>query len=362
MGYNSRTVNCHTLVVWNKKLLLFICFNLLCIKEFVSSRFKSNSPIVGLVLWWPLAALCQQTFVNVSCRVLLKLTSFPGLSVKFWYQSAARALTAATITVLDECSLPAGCLGERALALDYATRFPLEELENINTPVTLCLQLVVSFENASPAERLPVIVSLNRQPRGPWPLPRQVRQDEPPLLRERSYVPANAHMVGNCGEWAGLKIVSRQIKKNETNSDGAPASCPHATGSHFDVVLERILALRNVWRDKEQLVGPSQLTIWVFFYGSRLSHSPHQPINSKSQVQLTRDFFVCQSLETNDNFLLPPKPQCKPLASHRWEMLTAAPKWKQCFETRTPLTCHLPAGQHFFELVDSLAGGCEKQI
>lgn len=123
------------------------------------------------------------------------VTSFPAAHLEVWHQSAARASTAATIRVGDERFLPAGFPGERTLTLDRATRRRREEFTNINTPVTLCRRLAVFSENASLAERLAVIVSLNRRLRGLWPLPRQVRQPGPPRLRDLSY------------EWAGLKIV-----------------------------------------------------------------------------------------------------------------------------------------------------------
>lgn len=80
--------------------------------------------------------------------------------------------------------------------------------------MTAWLQLNVVFENASLERRLLVIVSLNRQPRGCWPLPREVRNTGAPhVLYDLPYILANTHTAGGWGGWAGLKLVLCQIKK-----------------------------------------------------------------------------------------------------------------------------------------------------
>lgn len=66
--------------------------------------------------------------------------------------------------------------------------------------MTAWLQLDVVFENASLEKRLLVIVSLNRQPRGCWPLPREMRNTGAPMFYMISLTSSQIRTRSGVGE------------------------------------------------------------------------------------------------------------------------------------------------------------------
>lgn len=253
-------------------IFLYI-FNPHCMNGFISSHFKSNSPFPCMASRWPLAPLCEQTFLSVSSQVppkfmvsVVAMTSFLAVNLKF--STGALREPWQRQQLLYEMNVFSPRVPWASAHWRLITpRGPIGGIQKYKYPcdAMASARRRLVFENASLAERLPVIVSLNRQPRGLWPLPRQVRQPEPPCLRDLSRILANTHLVGNCGEWAGLKIASCQIKKggkkNPTRllqAARVPWRC--LWESLWRRLRERILAIRNVWWDREQRLGTLTFT------------------------------------------------------------------------------------------------------